>query len=250
MRAAVEYLEHLRVPVPLTSPRRGSANSGSRLNASGAGGILEGMLERLSYQQCEDSCCRCRRVVDYGSGGCSCLWCLWSTAKKFVKTLKCSTMRPLRRGVTPRFRRRNAEGRVRFSRWQTTTIAQFGFLTNTVLVLTTASVGFAFNYIFNHVSTLSDELKYALTAGILILGLSGLFALLCSWNRLLDFRLTTQITRASEQHDLRNLTAQARVATRELGDRSWCLLGCQLFTFGVGIIIVAVTLFFSLWGME
>ena len=209
-------------------------------------------MERLSYQQCEESCRRCRQVADCGSGGCSCLWCLWSTANKFVKTLKCSTKRPPRRaaGATPRRRRRNAEGRVRFARWQTTTIAQFGFLTNTVLVLTTASVGFAFGYAFDHASKLSYDLKCALTVGILVLGLSGLFALLCSWNRLLDFRLTTQITGASEQHDLRNLTAQARVTTRELGDQSWCLLGCQLFTFGVGILIVAMTLFCSLWGMD
>ena len=206
-----------------------------------------GTLERLGYQQCEESC-RWRGVADCGLGGSPCLWCLWSTAKRFVKVLKCGTTGPPQPGWPPRRRRRrNTESRVRFARWQKTTITQFGFLTNTVLVLTTASVGFAFNHAFDHASTLSYELKCALIAGIASLGLSGFFALLCSWNRLLDFRLTTQIVRASEQHDLEKLTKRARITTRELGDQSWCLLGCQLFTFGVGILIVAVTLFCSLW---
>ena len=211
-------------------------------------------MEHLGYQQCEESC-RWRGVADCGPGGSPCLWCLWSTAKRFVKALKpkrfvnalkCGTMGPLQRGGTRRRRRRNAESRVRFTRWQKTTIAQFGFVTNTVLVLTTASVGFAFNHAFDHASTLSYELKCALIVGIVFLGLSGFFALLCSWNRLLDFRLTTQITRASERHDLRKCTERAREITDELGDQSWCLLGCQLFTFGVGILIVAVTLFCSM----
>ena len=205
-----------------------------------------GKVEHLGSQQCEESC-RWRGGADCGSGGSPCLWCLWSTATKFVKALKCGTMGPLQRGGTRRCRRRNAESRVRFARWQKTTIAQFGFVTNTVLVLTTASVGFAFNHAFDHVSTLSYELKGALIVGIVFLGLSGLFALLCSWNRLLDFRLTTQITRAPERHGLRKCTEQAQKIARELGDQSWCLLGCQLFAFGVGILIVAVTLLCSMW---
>ena len=151
--------------------------------------FLEGKLKRLGYQQCEESC-RCCLVAGCGSGGSPCLWCLWFTATKFARILRCSA-RPPQRGGTRRSRRRNADSRGRFVRWQTTTIAQFGFLTNTVLVLTTASIGFAFNHAFAPASTLGYELKCVLTAGIVSLGLSGLFALLCSWNRLLDFRLTT-----------------------------------------------------------
>ena len=123
------------------------------------------------------------------------------------------------------------EHRARFSRWQQVTITQFGFVTNTVLVLTTASIGFA----LGHASTLTQTPRRVLLVGISVLSLSGLFALMCSWNRLLDFRLTAQIPRASEQSALETDREDARCITSDLGVQSWCFLKCQLVTFGMGV---------------
>ena len=106
----------------------------------------------------------------------------WKAAKRHVIDLRCRTKDQWQ---TP-------DSRQRFSRWQQITITQFGFVTNTVLVLTTASMGFA----VGQVRTLIGCQKYVLLIGLIVLGAAGILALLCSWNRLLDFRLTAQIARA------------------------------------------------------
>ena len=89
--------------------------------------------------------------------------------------------------------------------------------------------------------------RRALLFGVGVLGISVLFALVCSWSRLLDFRLTAQVPRASEQPALKNVREEAKAMTRELGLQSWCFLKCQLFTFGLGIVIVGIVLGWSLW---
>ena len=154
----------------------------------------------------------------------------WNTAERYVVDLKSRTKAPLR----------TADTRSRFSRWQQITITQFGFFTNTVLVLTTASIGFA----VGQASMLPGCLSYVLLLGIFILGVSGFLALLCSWNRLLDFRLTAQIANASGQCELDDIRDNAKATADRLGDLSWCLLKCQLLTFGLGVfVVVAVALF-------
>ena len=157
----------------------------------------------------------------------------WKTAERVVRKLMTAKKAPLR----------SQASRARFVRWREITIAQFGVVTNTVLVLTTASIGFA----FGQASTLPQSPRRALLVGVVVLGISGLFALVCSWSRLLDFRLTAQVPRASEQPDLQNVREDAKAITRDLGLQSWCLLKCQLFTFGPGILIVGMAAGWSLW---
>ena len=157
----------------------------------------------------------------------------WKTAELLVRKLMTAKKEPLR----------SRASRTRYVRWRQITITQFGFVTNTVLVLTTASIGFA----FGQASTLPLTLRRALLVGVVVLGTSGLFALMCSWSRLLDFRLTAQVPRASEQPDLNDVRKNAKAMTRELGLQSWCFLKCQLFTFGLGILIVGIVLGCWLW---
>ena len=159
--------------------------------------------------------------------------CKWKTAERLVSKLVTATKAPLR----------SPERRTKVARWRQITIAQFGFVTNTVLVLTTASIGFA----FGQASMLPETPRRAVLIGVVFLGMSGLFALVCSWNRLLDFRLTAQVPRASEQSDLKEARDDAKLITHDLGLQSWCFLRCQLFTFGLGIFIVGVVLGWSLW---
>lgn len=157
----------------------------------------------------------------------------WKAAEYLVRKLMPAKQVPFQSGAN----------RARFVRWRQITIAQFGFVTNTVLVLTTASIGFAFGQAF----MLPQTPRRALLVGVVVLGISGLFALVCSWSRLLDFRLTAQLPRAAEQPDPNNVREDARAMTRELGLQSWCFLKCQLFTFGLGILVVGGALGYSLW---
>ena len=122
---------------------------------------------------------------------------------------------------------------VRFIRWQHVRIVQFGFVNNTVLALATASIGFALAR-----EAPVDGWKLCLFGiGTALLSLSVLFALWCALNRLWDFRITAQI--AGGRMDERELAA-ARYETRKLGDRTWGLLYCQLGTFALGLLSLAL----------
>ena len=157
----------------------------------------------------------------------------WMTAERLVHKLRTGAKAPLR----------SRERQASFVRWRQVTIAQFGFVTNTVLVLATASIGFA----LGQAPMFPDSPRRAMLVGVFVLGLSGLFALACSWNRLLDFRLTAQIPRASERSELDTDREVARCISSDLGEQSWCFLKCQLVTFGLGVFIVGAALVCSLW---
>ena len=121
----------------------------------------------------------------------------------------------------------------RFVRWQQVTIGQLGFTNNTVLVLTTASLGFT----FAHASPDGGWRGCVLWFGIGLLGLSVFFALWCALNRLWDFRETAQIAKGDMAEFEK---AAARRETKRLGDRTWGLLYCQLGTFGLGLLLLAL----------
>ena len=110
-------------------------------------------------------------------------------------------------------------------------ITQLGFVNNTVLALTTASLGFAAD------RDVGGALQCLLWLGILLLGASVFFALRCAWNRLCDFRETAQLARRrmpiAEETELRR-------KTKERGECTWKLLRGQLLTFGIGVLFVVV----------
>ena len=125
----------------------------------------------------------------------------------------------------------NVEENPRFVRWQGRTITQLGFVNNTVLALTTASLGFAAS------SDVDGVPQCLLWLGMVLLGASVVFALRCAWNRLCDFRETARLARGrmriAEETELRR-------KTRERGDCTWRLLKGQLLTFGIGALFVVV----------
>ena len=171
----------------------------------------------------------------------------WKTAEFLARTLSILSKIPPQRteGYSSR---RKAPSQVplrvrgdRFIRWQKTTNTQFGFVLHAVFLATTASFGFA----VNQASKLSDFPSLVLCLGIICLGTSGSLALLCSWNRLLDFRLTAQIAKVDGRYDLRKTIGFSRTISRCLGERSWRLLKCQLITFGLGVLVVAIARCFA-----
>lgn len=140
----------------------------------------------------------------------------------------------------------------RFIRWQETRIAQFGFANNVVLVLTAPSVGFA----LDKAPEFSGVSKCFLFIGVLVLILSGASALLCTYTRLLDFKLTAQIAATKKEiarankhggatvEKLEKLVCRSRATCDHLGDESWCYIELQMLLFGIGATIIAIVVFF------
>ena len=128
------------------------------------------------------------------------------------------------------------EGNPRFVRWQGRTITQLGFVNNTVLVLTTASLGFAVD------RDVGGASQCFLWLGILLLGTSVFLALRCAWNRLCDFRETAQLAKG----EMRLVEeAELRRKTKERGECTWRLLKGQLLSFGIGALFVVVAVAFG-----
>lgn len=121
----------------------------------------------------------------------------------------------------------------RFVRWQEIRIKQFGFVNNVVLLLASGVLGFVVR---------SENTSALEKVGILALLLSILFGLFSAWTRLWDFRLTAQLSRAKAtgdcEHSCSCIYCKVRHKVDELGERSWMLLGAQLFTFGAGISLI------------
>ena len=125
----------------------------------------------------------------------------------------------------------STEGNPRFVRWQGHTVAQLGFVNNTVLALTTASLGFAVS------REASGWTQLSLWVGVAFLLMSVLFALCCARNRLHDFRESAQLARSKMSLAERR---ERRRKNRKRGECTWVLLNCQLVTFALGAVLVVV----------
>ena len=126
-----------------------------------------------------------------------------------------------------------ADRNSRVVRWQGRSIAQLGFVNNTILALTTASIGFA-------VSRESCGWRWwVLLLGIMCLVVSAGLALWCAVNRLKDFRESAQLARG--RMGVMD-GVERRRKNRKRGDLTWTLLYYQLRTFAVGALLIVVAL--------
>ena len=117
----------------------------------------------------------------------------------------------------------------RVVRWQGRSIAQLGFVNNTVLALTTAAIGFA-------VSRESSGWRWwPLVIGIVCLVMSAGLALWCAVNRLQDFRESAELARG-RMGIVEGV--ERRRKNRKRGNRTWTLLYWQLGTFAAGALLV------------
>lgn len=116
----------------------------------------------------------------------------------------------------------------RFVRWQGRLLTQLGAVNNTVLVLTTASLGFAVT-----MKSPGSQCALSLATGLLVW--SVFLAVGCALSRLWDFRMTLKATRV-------NLTEPERETVRRLaeclGCVTWWLLHLQLATFATGAVLL------------
>lgn len=128
-----------------------------------------------------------------------------------------------------------ADRHSRVVRWQGHSVAQLGFVNNTVLALTTASIGFAVS------RELSGWQSCLLVIGIVCLVSSAGLALWCAVNRLEDFRESAQLAR--RRMGIVELRERRR-KNRKRSKRTWTLLYWQLWTFAVGALLAVGALVF------
>jgi len=121
----------------------------------------------------------------------------------------------------------------RFVRWQATTIAQFGFVNNLLVVLATAALGFALTEVDTALAGRYG--RRALYLSLLALLVSVACGVGCAINRLLDFRATAKIAR-DKMGEEEKVIAREHVAG--LGKASWRLFYCQAAGFGIGAVLL------------
>ena len=144
------------------------------------------------------------------------------------------------------------EGNGSFLRWQNITQTQLGYTIGLILSLTTASLGFAVVLLRRLLNPLECAASVFVALSIVVLVISGVIAIICTINRLCDFRQTTAIARDRENWQRANESGiegrlhDRRVETNRLGKRTWNLFWWQIgtFAFGVGILLIGILLQF------
>lgn len=124
-----------------------------------------------------------------------------------------------------------------FTRWQGRTREQMGYAINTLLVLATGTIGFA-------IAKLLEGKLYCYARCFAIVGCGLLFLcimvlLLLIVNRLIDFRLTTQIARKRETKK-RDGIERDREESRRMGNRTWSMFYFALASFLLGEVFIII----------
>jgi hypothetical protein len=130
-----------------------------------------------------------------------------------------------------------------FIRWQDVTRNHFSSVTNFILTLATGLLAFQSMFLLESKFFSCGALMFA-SASLIILAVSVTLGLLCSVNRLRDFRLTTKIARRRNgETDLQDLQEKSKA----LGKFTWRLFWVQIALFGLGACCVAVAVFIQVW---
>lgn len=129
-----------------------------------------------------------------------------------------------------------AEGNGRFVRWQKITIDQFGYSLNLILALATATLAYAIAFAKDADFIATKEhlcLGVLFLIGSSALAISVLLGLLCTLNRLRDFRATTKRARNAPG-------APPKEEVDEMGKLSWKLFHGQVWSFIVGTVLLVI----------
>jgi hypothetical protein len=125
-----------------------------------------------------------------------------------------------------------------FIRWQGRTLEQLGFVNNLLIFLATGMLAFQVQIAIGKV-TFTNLDKCVIVLSTLLIFISLIVGCYLAWNRLLSFRLTTQVAYKRETgkregiEDLRN-------KIKILDKRTWQLLTIQTVLFGLGALLVVI----------
>lgn len=124
-----------------------------------------------------------------------------------------------------------------FLRWQERTLQQMGAVTNALLLMTTATIGFVMNFLLNN--RVCCWTQFLLITGLLSLILCVVVLSIQSINRLIDFRKTTQIAKDKDSTDVTDLRAETDIH----GKYTWGLLYLGVVLFVIGFITIGLGFF-------
>jgi hypothetical protein len=123
-------------------------------------------------------------------------------------------------------------------RWQGRTIEQFGYALNLILGLSVAALGYELSFLLNKEFDRDCWQTVCSLISLLFLFLSIALGLWCVVNRLRDFRTTTE-TAYKRENGASELDLQPlRIVTQTLGKRTWLFFFGQIWTFGIGILLL------------
>ena len=132
----------------------------------------------------------------------------------------------------------NEKNRESFIRWQEITRTQFSYTINLIIALSTASLGFCINLLYNDNFTLYCCCKKYFFIGCILLLLSVGLGIAVVISRLFDFRVTTQIAKDRGQTSV----DEQREESKQYGILTWILFGSQVITFLTGISVISILL--------
>jgi hypothetical protein len=143
----------------------------------------------------------------------------------------------------------------RFVRWQQLTISQLSFTNNLFLGLNLGFLSFFITQSGFSISCICCLLTLQVLT-FLGLGISFITGIMAVWNRLIDFRTTTQLVKKRKQKfehehnikihsDIESIKSSISVdktLTDKLGEKTWQLLKWQIWTFLIGTLIGTIYL--------
>jgi hypothetical protein len=139
-------------------------------------------------------------------------------------------------------KRKNRESSIR---WHDHTTQQFGFALNLILGLSVAALGYELSFLEKNPSLNCWQIACSLLS-LVSLFLSTTLGLICTVNRLRDFRATTDIAKRRENGESGLALLPDRMFVRTLGKRSWILFEGQIWSFGVGILLLTLAVLGSI----
>lgn len=128
-------------------------------------------------------------------------------------------------------------------RWQTITVNQLTYVSNLILTFIVASIAFEVNLAISKPVVFSSCLtKMSFIASLIMFAISFIVSIFLIFNRLKDFRDTTDIARLREDTENKDSSLQARRAeNRKLGVKTWRLFNTQMITFSIGMILAVIS---------
>ena len=126
-----------------------------------------------------------------------------------------------------------------FIRWQGRTIEQMGYAINVLLITTIAIIGFVVNQLLKNELCCYHQLL--LLGGLSVLILCFIIILILILNRLLDFRITTQIAKKREKENEDKIRLEKmRDESRLRGRATWFLLYASVILLCVGSFLIGL----------
>jgi 4-hydroxybenzoate polyprenyltransferase len=128
----------------------------------------------------------------------------------------------------------NTEDSERFRSWQKTTIDQLGYTINLFLTFGVAALGYCFA-LLRGTDFPESSARCLMSLTLITLGLSLLSGVLCTLNRLADFRGTARRIR-------QDAGVPSKEELRIVGRITWCLLYIEVITFCAGVGLLGVVM--------